>query len=164
MSLLDLDEELNQTLDDTESAPEFIEPPDGKYRLKTVKAGLKGKEVENKEGEEELQVRMNCVYAVVKTYEIGDDQSPVPDGTLVGEGFNWTAEGRPYFKTRCEKIFGVESVKGATVKDLAEEFKNSHEFDCTIRTSETKGSGPNKGKVYRNTRIAILAEAATTEA
>ena len=33
MSLLDLDSELEQSIDGTIAAPDFVEPPAGKYRL-----------------------------------------------------------------------------------------------------------------------------------
>lgn len=157
-TLLDLDSMLEGSLDGVEAAPEFIEPPDGKYILSCKSAKLSKKEKTNPEtGEDETSNVINIVYSIEKTVEIKDTETPVPDKSLVSERFQAnTLEQLGYFKTRAQKLLGAEVIKGVPLKDIIKGLPDAKPFNASIRTVETK----DKGKTYRNTRITVKDEEA----
>lgn len=136
--ILDIDSMLDESVDGTESAPDFVTPPNGKYRLATKSAKLvKGEKKNKTTGVLEVSHRIQVIIAVAKTTEIDEKDVPVADGSLFSQGFMWTEQGKGFFKAFCEKILGVEACKGATWKQLIAECNNRHEFDARVRVKES---------------------------
>jgi len=99
MSLLD--SVLDQSLNEVESAPEYIAPPNGRYRLNVLKA--EAKSVDTDSGE---QVVAQIDYSVAETMELADaNQEPVDVGSMFSESFFLNEKGMPYFKTYLSHVF-----------------------------------------------------------
>lgn len=153
MSLLENDSslDLDESVDSTASAPDFVTPPNGKYILavKSIKSG--NRDVKNKDtGEEQKQGFLRAVITVVKTVEVAEGEVPVADGSMFSQQWNWTEQGKGYFKAFCEKILGVEACKGASWKQLMDEVVNNHNFSARVSSKTTKDKD---GKEFTNTNI-----------
>jgi len=127
------DMDLDSSVDDVTSAPDFITPPNGLYDLTIVSVKPKTTEKKNKIGEMEKKSRVNVVIGVVKTIEVADGEAGVPDGSLFSNGFNWDEVGKTYLKQFCDKILGAEVVKGASWKELFNALTENVVFNARIR-------------------------------
>ena len=127
-----LDNLLEETLDKVETAPEFVDLPNGEYILHIVKA--EPKEYEAK-GDRPAGVRVLVTYSVVETVELADStKSAVDAGSLQSESFNLTAQGLPYFKRYLTNVFG--EVEGTSLGDSIRALENM-DISCTVKTKTT---------------------------
>lgn len=88
-TLLDMNDILGTSLDGVESAPEFVDPPDGNYHLNIQKVGLENYESKDAESQEMTKKRrIRITYNINKTVELADASDlPVSDGSLFSETF-----------------------------------------------------------------------------
>lgn len=162
--LLDLDSMLEETMDAVEAAPDFVEPPDGKYRLKTVSCKLSIKEVTDEEtGKEVQKARILCILALVACHEqVNQEELPAELGSIFSQSWTWTKDGQGFFKAFCNKVLGEAAIKGASYRQLFDVLSDANtptEFDAKIKTTTSRY----KGKEFRNTRLAIVKDGAESE-
>lgn len=132
-TLLDLDSILEESVDNTTSAPDFVEPPNGKYKLSVKSVKLRQDEKKNKEtGVMEKKASISAIIVVEDTVEIVDGEVPVPNGSIFSQRWQWTDDGKSYFKSFAEKVLGVEACKGASWKQIMEELPNKHSFNARV--------------------------------
>jgi len=99
-----MDSLLDSSLDDVETAAEFVDIPNGVYVLRIKKAEAKDMEAK---GDKPAGVRVNIIYEVVETVELADGtKEPVDVGSMASEGFNLNEQGLPFFKRYLANIFG----------------------------------------------------------
>ena len=110
-TLLTLDQLNEMGADQTEAAPEFLNPPNGRYKC-LAQAKFEDFTKEDKEtGIEEKGVRIRVIYSTDSVVQLKDPQElQVPKGSLFSETFQGTAEGLRYFKTRAQGILDRKSV------------------------------------------------------
>lgn len=150
-TLLDMDAMLGETMDAVDDVAEFANPPAGEYRLKVISA-KPGKQ--SKSGNATMQI----TYAVVETKSTASGEQPVPDGTMFSERFQWTEQGKPFFKARIKSIMGVDDVSGVTLGDMLASAAGQ-EFDAriTIKKDPKKENGVVvPGEFYENIVIRIV--------
>lgn len=146
-TLLDIGAMMGETLDTVEDAAEFTNPPAGEYRLSVVSA-KPGKL--SKSGNATMQI----TYAVVETKSTASGEQPVPNGTMFSERFQWTEQGKPFFKSRIKSIMGVEDVSGVTIGDMLASATGA-EFDARITIKkDPKKDAP--GEFYENIVIRVV--------
>ena len=94
VTLLDLESMADETLDEFQEAAEFINPPAGDYKLKSVSGKIA--KFENDDGEKQS---IRVIIGTVETLELAsDEEPPVPDGSLFALSFQGTKEGLETFK------------------------------------------------------------------
>jgi hypothetical protein len=146
-SALDLDE----SVDSTVSAPDFVTPPSGKYILAVSGIKTGNRDVKNEEtGEGEKQGFLRATLKVVSTAEVAEGQIPVADGSLFSQQWNWSEQGKGFFKKFAEDVLGVEACKGASWKQLIDELPQNHQFNARLTVKVTKGK---EGKEYTNINL-----------
>jgi hypothetical protein len=152
-SLLDMDSILNQSIDDVETAPEFVVPPDGAYVLGISDCKLEEYDFEDKESKEkEKRTRIKIFYAVASTTKLAsEEESPVPVGSLFTEQFMTNPQGLSYFKRQAKNVLGEENIKGVTIGEIIKELPNNHFFNADVRVKESKVGE----KTYRNVQVRI---------
>ncbi len=160
-TLIDLDNLDDISLEGVASAPEFIEPPHGRYKL-----GVQAKieeyekdEVVNKEktGEKVKAKRIRFTYSIQEVLELKDKKELQPaEGSMFSETFTATSEGLPYFKTRATAILG--DLGGATIKEVVSELNNeaiSFTADVKTRTTKNKDADGNE-KEFTNVNVRVI--------
>lgn len=156
VTLLDLESMADETLDDFQEAAEFINPPAGDYRLKSVSGKIA--KFENDDGEKQS---IRVIIGTVETLELAsDEEPPVPDGSLFALSFQGTKEGLETFKREARKITGLESMDGMTLNDIFELFANELEFYGRISYNKTKDP---LGNVKSWLRLRIIPAPVATE-
>jgi hypothetical protein len=136
MSLLD--DVMNQSMGDAESAPEFIMPPSGRYILSVDKAELEEFSWKDKETQEPMSaVSAKIVYSVVSTEELADAaEVPVPNGSLFAESVSMDFNGVSPLKTYLEKFFGDNVNQYTFVEGVSA--LNGLKFSCVVRVKANK--------------------------
>ena len=154
-TLLDMDDLLGQSLDGVESAPEFVDPPDGNYHLDIQKVGLESYESKDKGSEEKTKKRrIRITYAVHKTVEMANPSDlAAPDGSLFSETFMVNADGLKYFKRQAKNVLGEDNIKEVPLKDIMDEMSNDKTILAKVKTKE---STADNGKTYSNVQVHIL--------
>ena len=155
-TLLDLDSLMEGTLDETEAAPDFVDPPSGKYRLRVKSHKAKATEKKDEEtGADVTKNSLNLIVSVVETVEIADGEMPVENGSMFSMRYNMTREGLGYFKAFAQKVLGAEAIKGVSIRAIADELCNEeHVFFAAVRQTTSKY----KGKDYTNINVNVLAQ------
>lgn len=125
------DIDLDESVDGTVAAPDFITPPSGLYLLAVKKVKTSTKEDKDKDGKLVKKSRANVTITVVETKDIGDEV-PVPDGSMFGMNYQWTEQGKGFLKALAEKIVGAEAIKGASWKAIFAEMEGK-KFEARIR-------------------------------
>lgn len=151
-TLLDLDNFDDLSVDGIEAAPEFIEPPTGRYKLGVT---AKIETYPDKETEEEKK-RIRFIYDIQEVAELKDSKALIPAvGSLFSETFTVTAEGLKYWKTRSVAILG--DLGKATVKEVIETLNGGVSFlaDVKTRTSTQKDADGNK-REYTNVNVRVI--------
>jgi len=141
-----MDTLLEESFDEVEIAPEFVEFPNGEYILEIVKA--EPKEYEAK-GKREAGVRVSVTYKAIETLELSlPNQSPVAVGSLQSESFNLTAQGLPYFKRYITNVFGdAEGVSlGESIRAL-----EGMQIRCLVRTKNSVNPTTGDASSFMNT-------------
>jgi len=129
-----LDSLLEGSLDEVETAAEFVDIPNGEYVLHIQKA--EAKEMPVKE-DKPAGVRVSVTYAVVQTVALADStKSAVDDGSLSSESFNLNEQGLPYFKRYLVNIFGDTS--GISLGDSIQAL-NGLDITAVVRNNEYNG-------------------------
>lgn len=156
-SLLDMDSILNQSIDEVETAPEFVVPPDGAYLLGIADAKLESYDFTDKEtGAEEERTRIKLFYQVVQTHKlVSEEESPVPAGSLFTEQFMTNPQGLSYFKRQAKNILGEDTIKGTSIGEILKELPNNHSFNADVRTKQTTVGKGDAAKTYRNVQVRI---------
>lgn len=156
-TLLDLENMSDETLDEINEAPDYINPPAGDYKLKTI-SGKIGK-FENDDGT--VAQSLNVVIATAETLElVSGDEPPVPDGSLFNIRFQGTTEGLAMFKRELRKMAAIESTAGMTINSAFELLESGLEFSGRISYSRYKDR---TGEVREALRLKILPPALSTE-
>jgi hypothetical protein len=138
-TLLDLESIADETLDDFQEAAEYINPPAGDYKLKTVSGKIA--KFENEDG---VKQSIRVVIATTQTLELSShDEPPVPDGSLFTMNFQGTKEGLELFKREARKICDLETMDGMTLNDTFELFANEIEFYGRISYTKSKDKNGN---------------------
>lgn len=148
-TILDLDTLLDSTLDTVADIPDYINPPNGTYRLGIHDAGIEKMDAREASGDKPARPagsRIKITYKVVGTVET--KEPPVADGTLFTETFMGTEEGLGFFKKQVKKIMNGEDITGVSMRDLLDGLKGL-EFDAVITTRSTVS----KGKTYENVNV-----------
>lgn len=123
-TLLDLESMQDDVLDDFEEAPDFINPPAGDYKLKTIS----GKITTFTQDDGDVTQSYTITFAVVKTLETVDDEPPVPDGSLFNKRFKGTVDGIQQLKREAKKYLGLDSSQGMSLAALSEALAEEVEF------------------------------------
>lgn len=153
-TILDLDAMMDESLDMIEDLPDYMNPPNGLYRLRCTEVKTETYESKAKNGKPASKgSRIRMTTAVVATVELQDGQHPVADGTLFSETFQGTEDGLKFFKQRAIKMMNVGDVKGVPLRDIFAELTNL-EYDAKITTKVTPGDTP--GAVYENLQVRIV--------
>lgn len=154
-TLLDMNDILGTSLDGVESAPEFVDPPDGNYHLNIQKVGLENYESKDAESQEMTKKRrIRITYNINKTVELADASDlPVSDGSLFSETFMVNPEGLKYFKRQAKNILGEDNISGVPLKDIIDEMMNDKTVSAKVKTKVSTG---NNGKEYSNVQVHIL--------
>ena len=141
------DIDLDESVDGTVSAPDFVTPPNGVYRLqvKSVKVSTKP----DKDKPEIKKSRASVVISIVKTIDAGDEIG-VPDGSLFSMNYQWTEQGKGFLKSFAEKVLGVEACKNASWKQIFTELETGMQFDARIRVKKTTND---KGDDFENVNL-----------
>ena len=155
--LLDLEDMSDEVLDDIQEAPDYIDPPAGDYRIRTVSGKIN--KFENDDGEVVQSIQVTL--AVEKTLElVSDEEPPVPDGSLFVMRFQGTLEGIAIFKREIKKMADLESTKGMTISSAFELLESGLVFSARISYSKYKGRD---GIVRNNLRIKIVPTVSTED-
>jgi len=156
-TLLDINSVLGQNIDDVETAPEFVTPPDGAYILEIADAKLETYKVTDKETQkEEERMRLKIFYKVVQTNKlVSEEEDPVPVGSLFTEQFMTNPQGLSYFKRQAKNVLGEDVIKGVSIGEILKELPNQHVFNADVKVkTSTQGSGDTK-KTYSNVQVRI---------
>lgn len=157
-SLLDMDSILNQSIDDVDTAPEFVTPPDGAYLLTIADAKLESYKFTDKKTQvEEERTRLKIFYQVVQTNKlVSEEESPVPAGSLFTEQFMTNPQGLSFFKRQAKNVLGEDTIKGTSIGEILKELPNNHTFnaDVRVKTEKVKIEG-GADKTYRNVQVRI---------
>lgn len=157
ITLLDLESMADESLDQFQEAPDFINPPAGDYRFKTV--GGKINKFENDDGEEIQSLQITI--AVQETLElVSDDEPPVPDGSLFTIRFQGTEDGVKIFKREMRKIAGVADSNGMSINSAFEMLSSEVEFSGRISYRSYKGRA---GDIRQSLALRVIPAAQTTE-
>lgn len=161
-TLIDLDNLDSVSLDSFDSAPEFIEPPAGRYKLgvqvKIEKYERDEKDAEgDKTGMKVAAKRIRFVYSIQDVVELKSKNELAPaEGSMFSETFTATQEGLPYFKTRASAILG--DLGKASIKEVIEELNGesiSFMADVKLRVSKVKDADGNE-KDYTNVNVRVV--------
>lgn len=155
-TILDLDAMMDDTLDTIPDVPDYQNPPDGLYKLKTKEAKIETYKTKAKDGKPETTgTRIRLTTSVAATVEVKEGELPVPDGTLFSETFQGTEEGLGYFKARAIKVLNVTDLKGVPLREILSGLADS-EYDAKITTKKSK-VGDNE---YENLNVRVIPPAA----
>ena len=129
-----MDSLLDSSLDDVETAPEFVDLPNGEYVLHIKKS--EAKEMPAKE-DKPAAVAVTVTYEVRQTVALADtSKEPVDEGSMSSERFNLTETGKPYFKRYLQNIFG--DTTGVSLGESIQAL-NGLDITCVVRNNEYKG-------------------------
>lgn len=154
-TLLDMNDILGQSLDDTVDAPEFVNPPSGNYHLNITSAKVEKYSSKDKDTQEQTEkMRIRMTYSVKKTVELADpSEIPVADGALFSETFMANSDGLSFFKRQAKNVLGADNIQGVPLKDILAELENDKTISAKVKCKETEGSN---GKTYTNVQVHIL--------
>lgn len=162
-TLLDLDNLEDMSMENTEAAPEFIEPPSGRYRL-GVQVKTEAYEADetdtdgNKTGEKVPAKRIRFIYTIQEVLELKNKKELTPaEGSLFSESFKATAEGLRYYKRRAMDILG--DLGNATIKDINNTLnEDAVSFVADVKTSDTTVVDKETGekRTFTNTRVRVV--------
>jgi hypothetical protein len=151
-TILDLDAMLDESLDAVPDMPDYINPPDGLYRFKTMSCKTEKYTTKPKDGKPATSgTRIRLTTSVLDTKELKQGETPVPNGTLFSETFQGTEEGLGYFKARAIKMLNVEDVKGVSLRDIMDGLVDT-EYDAKAQTKITTTSAG----TFENLNIRII--------
>lgn len=161
-TLIDLDNLDDIQLNGVEAAPEFIEPPHGRYKL-GVQAKIEAYEKDEKDaegdktGEKIPAKRIRFTYSILEVIELKDKRELIPaEGSLFSETFTATSEGLPYFKTRATAILG--ELGNASVKEVINELNNemvTFVADVKLRVTKQKDDEGNE-RSFTNVNVRVV--------
>lgn len=149
-TILDLDALLDADMDAVETAPEYVTPSRGLYRLAVKEAGIASREKKDATtGATTKTNRLRVIYSIVATTQ--SEEPPFPNGSLFQEGWNADEKGLPYFKRQAMNILNVKSLEGAKLRDVFEGLTGV-EFDAAITLNVSESNG----KTYTNINVRPL--------
>jgi hypothetical protein len=127
------DIDLDESVDGTASAPDFVTPPNGIYviGIKSIKTSTKT-DKDKKTGEPVKKSRASVIMFVAQTKEIAEGEIGVPDGSLFSINYQWTEQGKGFLKAFAEKILSAEAIKNASWKQIFAELEGK-QFETRIR-------------------------------
>jgi len=129
-----MDSMLDSSLDEVETAAEFVDLPNGEYRLHIKKA--EAKEMPAKD-DKPAAVAVSITYEVTETIALADSNvEPVDNGSMSSERFNLTEQGLPYFKRYLVNIFGDTS--GVSLGESIQAL-NGVDITAVVRNNEYNG-------------------------
>lgn len=146
-TMLDLDNLLDETLDNVEDLPDYVEPSSGVYALTVPECKLESFTKKGKDGQpdEPNQVRIRLTYAIAEVEELEPGSYPVAVGSLFSDTFMFNEMGKAIFKKTAKAILNEENVDGVPFRDLFDALKSVEPFRAII-TSKQKGA-------YTNTTV-----------
>lgn len=157
--LLDLENFEETSAADIEAAPEFIEPPTGRYKLSTA-CKLEDYEREGDDGEQKQLKRYRIIYSIEEVIQLKDDKELVPaNGSMFSETFTVTSEGLKYFKQRAQSILG--DLGNATLGEVRKTLNGEVEpisfvADCHTKTSKQKDKETGEIREFTNVRVKVV--------
>jgi len=129
-----MDSLLDQSLNDVETAAEFVDLPNGEYTLHIDKA--EPKEMPAKD-DKPAGVRVAIIYSVVETLALADTtKEPVDEGSLASESFTLSEQGQTFFKRYLVNIFG--ETEGTSLGEAIQAL-NGMDINAVVRTRESGG-------------------------
>lgn len=129
ITLLDLEALADESIDDIQEAPEYINPPAGDYEVITKSGTIKSFTNEKDEVSQSIQVTL----AVAKTLElVSDAEPPVPEESLFTLRFQGTTEGLGMFKRELRKMSGLEKLPAMTLNECFEMLETEMQFNARI--------------------------------
>jgi hypothetical protein len=149
---IDLDNFSDISMDTVEAAPEFIEPPNGRYRL-----GVTAK-TEEYEKDGDIKKRIRFIYSIQHVEELVDKDALIPaDGSMFSENFSVTADGLKYFKTRAMAILGNlgKSTIGEVINALNADGV-SFLADTKLKNTKSKDADTGEVKTFTNVNIRVI--------
>lgn len=158
-TLLTLDQLNEMGADTVEAAPEFVDPPKGRYACLAQAKFENFKKEDRETGIEEEGVRIRVIYSIDSVAQLKDPLELQPaKGSLFSETFMGTAEGLRYFKTRAQGILGdLGNAKWGEVIAAINGHKEPFLVDIGRRTSKSKDKDGNE-KTYENLTIKVVGE------
>jgi len=133
MSLLD--SMLDKSMDEVETAAEYLDLPNGEYHLEIVKA--EPKEYPAKD-DKPASVAVTVTYSVLETVALNDaNQTPVDEGSMNSERFNLNEQGLPFFKRYLTNVFG--EADGVSLGEAITALKGT-QISCLVKNREHNGT------------------------
>jgi hypothetical protein len=153
-TMLDLDSMLDETLDNVEDLPDYVEPATGVYMLGVADCKLETFTKRGKDGQPDLpnQVRIRLTNRIDGIEELEPNSYPVEVGSLFSDTFMFNEMGKAIFKKVAKNIMNVEDVDGVPFRELFDALKGAESYRATV-TNKKKGE-------YTNINVRPLHEAA----
>lgn len=153
-TMLDLDNLLDETLDNVEDLPDYVEPSSGIYALSIPECKLETFTKKGKDGQpdEPNQVRIRLTYRIDGIEEIETGGYPVQEGSLFSDTFMFNDMGKAVFKKMAKGILNADDVDGVPFRELFEALKGTEPFRAVITTK--------KNGQYTNTNVRPVHEEA----
>lgn len=163
MSILNLEEMLGESMQEVEAAPNYVTLETGSYILvvkdtdaKKMKA--KDEEKAKKEGKPTEFVQLQHLYEVEEVLSTEGNAMPVAAGSLTTDTWQFTEQGKPYFKSRTVDIAVAngedgEAIGALSAGDMLQGVKGMR-FKCTA-TKTPRSDNP----AFFNVRISNISPA-----
>jgi len=145
-----LDGIMDTSMGDVEAAPEFIDPPAGKYHLKVEKSDVKACKVnDSKTGAERDDVRVTVQLSIVNTVDLNNaNDAPANNGDLFSQ--SWlvgNVKGRGFFKSFVSHLIPAEALDQQSLGDIVAALPET-EFMATAKCVTSNG--------YTNVRLSNI--------
>lgn len=143
-TMLDLDNLMDETLDNVEDLPDYVEPSTGIYSLSVGECKLETFTRRGKDGQpdEPNQVRIRLTYKIEAIEELESGGYPVPEGSLFSDTFMFNDMGKAIFKKMAKSILNADDVDGVPFRELFDALNSVEPFRAMI-TSKKKGEYTN---------------------
>lgn len=146
-TMLDLDNLLDETLDNVEDLPDYVEPASGVYALSCPECKLETFTKKGKDGQpdEPNQVRIRLTYKIEGIEELEQGSYPVAKGSLFSDTFMFNDMGKAVFKKMAKNILNEDNVDGVPFRELFDALTSSEPFRAVVTTK--------KNGQYTNTNV-----------
>lgn len=158
--LIDLDNLDSIDITTIEAAPDFIDPPAGRYIIGcATKMEIKDRDVKDDDGEKTGETKkvgeIRFTYDIKSVVELKDKKALVPEtGSLFSEKFTVTPEGLKYWKQRTVSMLG--DLGNASLKEVNNEVMN-HEYMADVKTvSSDQKLNDGTTRTFTNVRVKII--------
>lgn len=150
MTMLNLDELLDQDLSNVQAAPNYITPEESILDLEVVDAkGDKKTRANPEPGQDKEYIVLLLTYAIDGVVEQKEGTMPMAPGSLFSDQFQYNEKGLPFFKSRVLDIIkanspeDVEAASVAKVSELLSGIKGM-KFRAAVKRRVSKGKEGNE--------------------